>query len=86
MTSTNEKCRVFTAQQHVKHVQRKDPWVSMINEEENNPTGHHLFIQHTCLSVYMPVVQTTILKYKRKPLITDSNVLKHMDTFILQSP
>lgn len=86
MPSTNEKCGVFTTQQHVKHVQRKDPWVSMINEEENNPTDHHLFIQHTCLSVYMPVVQTTTLKYKRKPLITDSNVLKHTDTFILQSP
>lgn len=58
----------------------------MINQEENNPTGHHLFIQHTCLSVYMPFVQTATLKYKRKPLITDSNVLKHADTFILQSP
>lgn len=40
------------------HVQSKDPRASMMNGDANRPTAHHLFIRHTCLTVYMPTVQS----------------------------
>lgn len=59
----------------------------MINRDANSPTAHHLFIRHTCLTVYMPTVQSGAApKDKSTPRITDSNALNHMDTFIIRRP